>query len=398
MQQKDEEKNSYQAEIFANRLAKKYKQLRKWARRNKISCYRIYDRDIPEVPLALDLYEFVGAPVAVPAASLTPLAAASIAKTPASPDTAAGATKNDIAANFENCLKRISEGDALVENEIRRRRYAVMFLYERKGNGESDAWLSLMAESAAAALNIEKNHVIVKTRRHEKGGGQYAGVGNDAPSVGGIVAECGEFFFVNLTDYIDSGLFFDHRPLRSQLRKISNGKSVLNLFCYTASFSVYAASGGASRIESVDLSNTYLSWAQKNMRLNDFSDRNKYFYTKSDVSQFIFQKKDEIRFGKSQAYDIIILDPPTFSNSKMSRTVLDINRDWQDLVSSTLDLLAHGGVLFFSTNSKKLKFDKSLIKNTHLQIEEITDSTIPEDFAGKKAHRVWKIVKPTKNY
>lgn len=364
MEQKNENKIGYHAELFSNRLAKRYRALRKWARRNEISCYRVYDRDIPEIPLALDLYEFLAAPLA---------------------------DKTEILSKFADDLRRISQNDSTIENELKSRRYAVMFLYEKKDYDVSEEWLSYMAKAAASSLNIDISHIFIKTRRHEKGGGQYADVGISQKQVTGIVAENKEIFFVNLTDYIDTGIFFDHRPLRSQVRKMSSGKSVLNLFCYTSSFSVYAASGGASRVESVDLSNTYLSWAKENMKLNDFSDINKYFYTKSDVAQFLFQKKDEIRFGKSRPYDIIILDPPTFSNSKMSRDTLDINRDWQNLVNASLEILAAGGMLFFSTNSRRLKFDSKLIKKQRISIEEITDSTIPEDFSGKKAHRVWKI-------
>jgi 23S rRNA (cytosine1962-C5)-methyltransferase len=172
------------------------------------------------------------------------------------------------------------------------------------------------------------------------------------------------------------------------VRSLSEGKRVLNLFCYTGAFSVYAASGGAALVDSVDLSNTYLEIARKNMALNGFNGRPEFAFHRSDVSAFL-----ENAAGKKR-WDSIILDPPTFSNSKKMRDALDINAHWPRLIAQCLEVLDVPGTLFFSTNSKKLKFDANqlptvLVPHT-IQAEEITDKTIPEDFLGRP-HRVWKI-------
>ncbi|MFC2282234.1 MAG: class I SAM-dependent methyltransferase, partial [Treponema socranskii subsp. buccale] len=163
-----------------------------------------------------------------------------------------------------------------------------------------------------------------------------------------------------------------------------------NLFCYTGSFSVYAAEGGARTVDSVDLSNTYLDRAKENMRLNGFSDEKKYRFIRDDAAQFIVQKK-----ALRERYDIIVLDPPTFSNSKMTHTVLDLAKDWPRFVNGCIALLAQGGVLYFSTNAKRLRFDESLIEmpanKNAITVRDITASTIPEDFLQKKPHRAWEI-------
>ena len=362
------EKCAYQSQLFKNRLAKKYRTLRKWARKNRVSCYRLYDRDIPELPLAADLYEFL-------------------------PD--------DIADNIEAAQflrdeeRRISANDPAVAKEIAARRYLHLFMYERPfqtDEAEEQAWLDVMAKTAAEVLQIAESHVIVKTRKRQKGESQYEKI-ESAQKIEGTVQESGQLFRVNLSDYLDTGLFFDHRPLRARVRETASGKSVLNLFCYTGSFSVYAAEGKARRVESVDLSNTYLSWARDNMALNGFSDEKKYVFTKSDVTTFL-QKRLAEKPSATNRYDIIILDPPTFSNSKSTANTLDINRDWSRLVTDCLALLAPNGTLYFSTNSKRLKFDASLIPQITANGATVTDMTaesLPEDFKGTKNRRCWKI-------
>ena len=209
-------------------------------------------------------------------------------------------------------------------------------------------------------------------------------------SITGIVQEQGHKFFVNLSNYLDTGLFMDHRPLRKIVEQEAQGKSVLNLFCYTASFSVYAAAGGASQVDSVDLSNTYLAWGEKNFSLNGFTDTEKYHFTRSDVAQFLKDSRD--------SWDIIVLDPPTFSNSKKTKDTLDINRDWPKLVNAAIQHLNPGGTLYFSTNSRQLHFDEGLLKppakendGAQLAVKDITAATIPEDFRNQKIHRCWKI-------
>ena len=372
MNQNTAEQNAYQANIFSNRLAKKYKLLRKWARRERVTCYRLYDRDIPEVPLAVDIYEFL----------------------PEGMD-----SKIDAALFLRGEDERISANDLSAAKEKNERMFAHLYLYERpyeKSDSDEQLWLDEMKKAVSLTLGISENRVIQKVRKHQKGENQYEKIENER-SVEGFAQECGQLFKVNLSDYLDTGLFFDHRPLRSLVRETCAGKSVLNLFCYTGSFSVYAAEGKARRVESVDLSNTYLDWARFNFALNDFDpDDSRFFFTRGDVTGFLNQKLAEVpNAEKSNRYDIIILDPPTFSNSKATRNTLDINRDWSELVTKCLNLLNKGGVLYFSTNSHRLKFDEKLVPKTTnsgsaVAVFDMTETSLPEDFKGTKAHRLWK--------
>ena len=364
------QKDTYQAEIFKNRISKKFRELKKWARKNRITCFRIYDRDIPEVPLCLDIYEFLPEDVQSPL---------------------------DCARFISLQNERQAANDKNVESEIAARRYAVLYLYERpyeKDQSEEDEWLSLMAAQVSEVFGISKNQIITKQRKHQKGTDQYEKQENtEIQAVRGLVQEQGQLFRVDLTSYIDTGLFFDHRPLRSIIRDTASGKSVLNLFCYTGSISVYAAGGNAKRVESVDLSNTYLSWAKDNFELNEYSDRNKYLFTKADCVQFLRHKQESEK--TEDRYDIIILDPPTFSNSKMADT-MDINRDWPELCRLCLNLLNNKGVLYFSTNSRRLKFDASLLPETttsglKISSKDITQNTISQDFAGTNPHKAFEI-------
>jgi 23S rRNA (cytosine1962-C5)-methyltransferase len=368
-------KDDYQAELFSNRLSKKYKILRKWSRHTRVTCFRLYDRDIPEIPLAVDLYELL-------------------------PPDVSG--KLDAARFLVTENARISANDVSVETEIRERRFIIIYLYERpyeKPENEEKAWLEKMAEKTAIDFNIPGSHIIIKTRKHDKGGSQYEKPENAAPPLTGIVQEQGQLFHINLNGYLDTGLFFDHRPLRAHIRDISSGKSIANLYSYTGSFSVYAAEGHAARIESVDLSNTYLDWARNNMVLNEFTDKEKYIFTRSDVTGFLNQKNAEVPDAAgTNRYDIIILDPPTFSNSKTSERILDINRDWPDLVTKCLNILTPGGTLYFSTNSRRLVFDKKLLPlmtsdKKEISTFDITAKTIPEDYRNTKIHRCWECVK-----
>ena len=371
------EKTNYQAELFSNRLKKKYKELRKWARKNRVSCYRLYDRDIPEVPVSLDLYEFL-------------------------PD---GVDSVLEAARFlSDQNARLSANDSSVEQGIKERTYAVLYLYERpyeKSEEEETLWFDAIAKAAADVLGLNLSHIVKKSRGHKshKDDEQYQ-KNENALEVSGLVQEQGQIFKLDLTSYLDTGLFLDHRTLRSEVRELSSKKRVLNLFCYTGSFSVYAAQGNASYVESVDLSNTYLSWAKDNMNLNGFSDKKRYAFTKADCMRFLQEKAVAAKGGKlapEELYDLIILDPPTFSNSKSTPDVLDINRDWPQLVKDCLNILAPGGTLYFSTNSERIKFDNKKIPpktaaGFDFSCTDITEQTIPADFAGKKPHKVWKFI------
>ena len=391
-----ENKTEYQAQLFANRLKKKYKELRKWARKNRITCYRIYNKDIPEIPVSLDLYEFL------PSFITTPI---------------------EVAKFLTEQNEKISQNDFNTEKDIKSRTFAVLYLYERpyeKQYEQEEIWLNAMQKATGEVLGIEESHIIKKMRKHQKGANQYEK--KDIKSSDDntyfsdsdfqFVQEQGQIFKINLSSYLDNGLFFDHRPLRSIIRDTSSKKRVLNLFCYTGSFSVYAAQGNAAYVESVDLSNTYLDWAKQNMQNNGFSDKQKYVFTRSDCMIFLQQKAvaqkkilsatkqntpipDEIK-KNAQTYDIIILDPPTFSNSKNTSNVLDINKDCPQLVKDSLNILNPNGVLYFSTNSERLKFNieqipQMTIFGYKIECEEITAQTIPNDYTSSKPHRCWKI-------
>lgn len=377
MDEKTQQKLENQKTLFSNRLKRKIKELKKWARKNKISCYRIYDRDIPEIPVSLDLYEFL-------------------------PDH----IQNKIeAAKYTSFVaERISQNDPTVQGELVLNTYAVIYLYERpyeKDEKEEEFWFDQMAKTAAEVLNIPFSHIVIKERKRQRGTNQYEKDEEKESiySIKGLTQECGELFNIDLTSYLDTGLFFDHRPLRSIVRESASKKSVLNLFCYTGSFSVYAAEGGAKKVESVDLSNTYLTIAKNNMDLNGFSDKNAYIYTRQDVIEFLKEKAVKAKAGElkeDEYYDMIILDPPTFSNSKNTYNVLDINKDWPKLCKDCLNILAPGGILYFSTNSTKLSFDKSLlpqatVKNKVIMITDMTESSIPKDFEGTKCHKLWEL-------
>ena len=377
MDEKTQQKLENQKTLFSNRLKRKIKELKKWARKNKISCYRIYDRDIPEIPVSLDLYEFL-------------------------PDH----IQNKIeAAKYTSFVaERISQNDPTIQGELVLNTYAVIYLYERpyeKDEKEEEFWFDQMAKTAAEVLNIPFSHIVKKERKRQRGTNQYEKDEEKESiyAIKGLTQECGELFNIDLTSYLDTGLFFDHRPLRSIVRETASKKSVLNLFCYTGSFSVYAAEGGAKKVESVDLSNTYLTTAKNNMDLNGFSDKNAYIYTRQDVIEFLKEKAVKAKAGElkeDEYYDMIILDPPTFSNSKNTYNVLDINKDWPQLCKDCLNILAPGGILYFSTNSTKLSFDKSLlpqatVKNKVIMITHMTESSIPKDFEGTKCHKLWEL-------
>lgn len=344
------EKTAAQAVMFANRLEKQYKHLRKWARRTAVGSFRLYDKDIPEVPLAVDLY-----------------------------------------CNFS--------GDT---------QYLHIALYERpyeKDEHEEELWLDAMKEAAADILGIPPDRVYAKLRRRQRGeDAQYERVDSSGGRI--VIGEGGSKFIVNLSDYLDTGIFLDHRPLRLAVREESAGKRVLNLFCYTGSFSVHAAAGGASIVTSVDLSKTYLAWAADNLKLNGFdavapgpghtpstsasaNAHEKYPLVHADVKAFLAGAR---RSGDT--WDIIVCDPPTFSNSKRANDTLDINRDWAELCRSCLALLSPGGTLYFSTNSRSLKFDAALIGGAavrdDMKIDDISDWSVPEDFRNRNIHRAWR--------
>lgn len=394
MENQNTEKTQYQKDLLKNRLSKQYKTLKKWARKNDITSYRLYDKDIPEIPLCLDLYTFTKDSIK---------------------------NKQEALADFENESKILSENtnqSKEVLQNILERTYLHMCLYQRpyeKSEEEENLWLEEMALTACQVIGIEKDHVIIKKRRkqsksEERQREQYEKIQN-VKAIKGNILEQGQLFKINLTEYIDTGLFFDHRPLRKVIRETSENKSVLNLFCYTGSFSLYAASGQAKSVHSVDMSKTYIEWAKENFLLNGLDTEDifineaktksypKYTFTRQDAIGFLNQQNAEVpNQDLTNRYDIIILDPPTFSNSKRTDHALDINSDWPSLVAKCLNLLNKDGILYFSTNSRRLAFSTDMLPKKEdssplCQALEITEKTIPQDYRNQKIHRVWKITK-----
>ncbi|PWU04142.1 MAG: SAM-dependent methyltransferase [Bacteroidetes bacterium] len=309
--------------MFHNRLSKVLRHLQKQAKRQGITCYRIYDKDIPEFPLSIDLYE----------------------------------------------------GKIYVSE------------YQRNhglSDEEHEAWLDASVQELEKLFETPRENIFVKSRQRKAGRlGQYQKT-DDAGDFF-IVHENGLKFRVNLSDYLDTGLFLDHRITREMVRAESKDKTVLNLFAYTGAFSVYAASGKARKVVTVDLSNTYLNWAKANMAINGFTDKQKYEYEAADVKQYLKVLKPDI-------FDLVVMDPPTFSNSKkMGDDFLDIKRDHVSLINETLRAMKKGGVLYFSTNFTKFQMEVDAIRTT--TIKDITRQTIPFDFAGKLKRYCWKITK-----
>lgn len=340
-----------------NRTIKRCRALRKWARREGVTSYRIYDSDIPAAPLSIDLYELLPQGIA---------------------------TVDCASAFMTEEYRRISLNDMDIAREIIKRQYLV--INSRVYGDEKDDIHNTLASLLSAALDINTSHIILKERKRGKGGARYSEYApsliNTLPqSFTGIVYESRSLFKVDLSTRIDTGLFLDNRPLRSILRTTSYGMSVLNLFCYTGSLSVAAAKGGAAQVTSIDLSNTYLDWAKSNMAINGFTENNTHFI-KSDVRKYL---KSQVQQGNK--YGIIILDPPTFSSSS-GTAMLDLLRDWRSLVSLCLPLLSANGILYFSTNSRRLRVASEDAPKGYT-VTDITPLTTPPDFPLHKVHRCY---------
>ncbi|MGO8694292.1 MAG: class I SAM-dependent methyltransferase [Rectinemataceae bacterium] len=320
------ERDLRQAEYLRNRLAKNDRRLRRWARREGIEALRLFDNDIPEIPLVVERYGL-----------------------------------GSEAALHVSLYERPYEKDEAAESE----------------------WLALMAAAAAETLGLDRGSVFLKTRRRMRALEQYERVGSG--TVERRVREGGLGFFVDLAGHLDTGLFLDHRPTRSLVRAASGGREVLNLFSYTGSFSVYAAAGGARSVTSVDLSAGYLAWAERNLFLNGFSSSS-HPLVRSDARAFL---DDAARRGRR--WDLIVVDPPTFSNSKRSTEDFDVNVDWPELLRSCLAVSSPGATLFFSTNSRTLKWKGDEVGAAW---EDITEATIPPDFRDHRIHRCWKLTAP----
>ncbi|THH36356.1 class I SAM-dependent methyltransferase [Neolewinella litorea] len=230
-------------------------------------------------------------------------------------------------------------------------------------------------------LEVPAKQVFFKVRQRQSGKAQYEKL--DARQQEFAVREYGRTLLVNLTDYLDTGLFLDHRETRRMVGEAAAGKRVLNLFAYTCSFGVYAATAGAERVDNLDLSNTYLDWGRRNFAANGL-DPDRYGFLRADALQWLQQPAD-------REYDLIVLDPPTFSNSKMMYDVLDTQRDHVQLINDSLRRLRPDGILYFSTNYRKFKLEESAITGT---AREITAQTLPQDFRKKNLHRCWMITPP----
>lgn len=308
--------------MFRNRLQKVYRHLSRQAKRSSVSCYRVYDHDIPEFPFNIEFY-----------------------------------------------------GDHLYVAEYKR--------HHRMSDAEHELWLNESVRIISEVLSVPEQNIFLKLRRRKEGrAGQYQK--RDSKKNEFIVEEGGLKFIINLSDYLDTGLFTDHRITRRMVREESRDKAVLNLFAYTGSFSVYAAAGGAKEVVTVDLSNTYLKWAERNMQLNGFADGKKYRFIQADVKQYVKELPGNY-------FDIVILDPPTFSNSKRMDDFLDIQKDHVSLINQCLEAMTENGILYFSTNFSKFSLEKEKIKAR--SIKDITRQTTPFDFEGKMHRYCFRIAK-----
>ena len=319
--------------MLANRVRKRARHLRKWARRNGISCYRIYDRDIPEIPLVIDWYE----------------------------------GHLHIALFHRGQSRDEDEGEA-------------------RGDEPSAGFCAAMADAAACALEVPGNRVHIKERRRQRGSAQYRRLGRAGEHL--IVSEGGHRFAVNLRDYLDTGLFLDHRATRARIQAEARGSRFLNLFCYTGAFTVYAAAGGARATVSVDLSKRYLEWARRNLALNGY-DGSEHRLVRADVVELLH--RGAFPDASEAPFDLAVLDPPTFSNSKKMSGVIDVRRDHPALIAGTLALLRPGGALYFSTNARRFRLDEGAIDAS--SIADLSRDTAPPDFARHRPHRSFRIVK-----
>lgn len=303
-----------------NRLEKNLKKLKPWAKRHSIEAFRLFDRDIPEYPYIVDIYG--NQPIVFD-------------------------RRDDV---VDADPKKVGHYQEIIQ-------------------------------ALATLFELDPEKIIVKRRNRDKGGSKYGRLSHEGLST--VVREGVAKFSVNLTDYLDTGLFLDHRILRERVNQESKGKRVLNLFAYTGSFSVFAALGGGT-VTTVDMSNTYIEWAKENFKLNGLS-TNAHNFVVEDVFQYI----KEIAGRQAEKYDLIILDPPTFSNSKSMAQDFEIGEDHQGLIRLTMKHLDPKGVLYFSNNKRDFRMSEKIIEE--FKVRDITLETIPSDFRDTKIHRVFEI-------
>jgi len=234
-------------------------------------------------------------------------------------------------------------------------------------------------EALEGLFNADESKIIIKKRERQEGLNQYEKIATKEETF--VVKESQGLFKINLHDYLDTGLFLDHRPIRQKIFKTVKDKNVLNLFCYTGSVSVFAALGGG-RTTSVDMSQTYLRWAQENFELNKI-DLNQHKFINANVLEWLHENRN------SQDFDVIFLDPPTFSNSKKMQDAFEVEKDQDFLVDSCMSMLRPDGVLYFSNNKRKFKLNDTL--SAKYKIRDISEESIPQDFHGKKIHVCFEI-------
>ena len=305
---------------FAHRLRKNLKQRFSWAAREGISCFRVYDRDLPEYNFSIDLY---GKWILIQ--EYAPPKEISIEKAQ---------------TRFQAAVKTVQ-----------------------------------------SVLGVRSDRVFLRIRQRQKGKSQYQQTASKKKLFEVQEGSCR--FLVNLTDYLDTGLFLDHRPLRMRIFTEAQGKRFLNLFAYTGTASVHAAAGGAASTTTVDLSDTYLQWAKMNFSLNGFDTFFNHII-KADCMQWL--RED------TGTYDLIFVDPPTFSNTKKEKRVFDVQRDHVQLVSLVMKRLADGGVVYFSTNFRDFQLDSSL--REHYLVKDIQQATIPHDFSrNSRIHACWQLMR-----
>jgi 23S rRNA (cytosine1962-C5)-methyltransferase len=315
--------------MFKNRVVKNYSFLKKWANRENITAFRVYDKDIPQYPFAVDLYS--------------------------------GAI--------------------------------VLYQYERSKNQkdlseEFEAADKLQLEEVILTIKdlfqIDESNIFLKVRKKQKGLSQYER--ETEKGITKIVNEGEMKFIVNLSDYLDCGLFLDHRKTRQIVKKQVSGNHVLNLFAYTGSVSIAAALGNAKSVTTVDMSNTYLNWAESNFKLNNIS-LEKHEFIRADIMEWLPKMST-----KSKKYDFIFIDPPSFSNSKKMLDSFDVQKDYVTILKHCEKMLSKNGKILFSCNLRSFKFANELFTEKFV-IEDITKKTLPQDFRNEKIHHAWILTK-----
>lgn len=305
---------------FINRLGKNLKHQLKWAKRQNLQAWRIYDKDIPQFPFAIDVYG----------------------------------------------------------EHIHLQEYDTGWLMQPE---EREQWLNEVCQAVQFVTGFPQQNIHLKQRARQKGTAQYEKMGEHGEDF--IVWEHGRQFWVNLDNYLDTGLFLDHRNTRQKVGNTTAGKRFLNLFSYTGSFTVYAATGGAIYSETVDLSNTYLEWTKRNFVLNQI-DLTQHQLIRADVFQYLTEAHQQ-----NKQFDLIVLDPPSFSNSKKMLDILDIQRDHAQLIHGAMNLLAANGVLYFSNNLRSFVLDEAI--GAQYAVKNISKQSVGDDFRNKKIHQCWEI-------